>query len=85
MSRRLDGNAIGGDLMEVFGVDVTAAWAACGTCGAHDQMAEMQVYRDGPGIVGRCSHCEAVLLCIVRAPDRTYVSLTGVASLELPA
>jgi len=84
MSRRLDGNAIGGDLLDVFGTEMTVAWAVCGSCGAHGQVAEMQVYRDAPGVVGRCSHCEAVLLCIVRAPGRTYVSLTGVASLELP-
>ena len=82
--RRLDGNAIGGDLMELFGTEMTVAWAVCRHCGSHDQLAEMQVFRDAPGIVGRCQHCDAVLLRIVRAPGRTYVELTGVASLELP-
>jgi hypothetical protein len=83
-SRRVDGNAVGGDLMELFGTEMTVAWAVCRSCGAHDQLAEMHVYRDAPGIVGRCSHCEAVLLRIVRAPGRTYIELGGVASLELP-
>jgi hypothetical protein len=85
MSRRLDGNAIAGDLMAVFGTEMTATWAVCRNCGAHDQLAEMHVYRDAPGIVGRCRHCEAVLLRIVQAPGRTYVELGGVASLELRA
>jgi hypothetical protein len=43
------------------------------------------VYSDAPGIVGRCFHCEAVLLRIVHAPGRSYVELSGVASLEMPA
>jgi hypothetical protein len=84
MSRRLDGNAIGGDLMEIFGTEMTIAWAVCRSCGAHGQLAEMHVYGDAPGIVGRCAHCDAVLLRIVRAPGRAYVELGGIASLELP-
>jgi hypothetical protein len=83
VSRRLDGNAIAGDLMEVFGSELTVAWAVCRSCGAHDPLAELHVYRDAPGIVGRCCRCEAVLLRIVRAPGRTYVDLGGIASLEL--
>jgi hypothetical protein len=34
--RRLDGNAIGGLLLELFGVELTAATSVCGSCGAHD-------------------------------------------------
>ena len=83
-SRRLDGNAIAGDLMEVFGTELTIAVAVCGGCGSHDQLAAMHVYRDAPGIVGRCCHCDSVLLRIVRAPGRTHVDLAGIASLALP-
>ena len=82
--RRLDGNAIGGELMELFGTEMTVAWVVCRACGAHEQLAEMRVYRDAPGIVGRCVRCEAVLLRIVHAPGRSYVEFSGVASLEMP-
>lgn len=84
-ARRLDGNAIGGELMELFGAELTVAIAVCRSCGARELVGAMHVYRDAPGIVGRCCHCEAVLLRIVRAPGRTYLDLAGVASLELPA
>jgi Family of unknown function (DUF6510) len=84
-ARRLDGNAIGGELMAIFGAELTATVAVCRSCGSHDMMAAMRVYRDAPGIVGRCCHCEAVLLRIVHAPGRTYLDMAGVASLELPA
>lgn len=83
MSRRLDGNAIAGELMELFGAEMTIAWAVCRGCGSHDQMAEMEVYRDAPGIVGRCRHCEAVLLRIVRGRDRIYFDMSGIATVEL--
>ena len=30
---KLDGNAIGGQLLAVFGVEMTVAMATCGSCG----------------------------------------------------
>jgi uncharacterized protein DUF6510 len=82
--RRLDGNAIGGVLLEVFGAELTVATGVCGSCGAHELLASLRVYMDAPGIVGRCCNCDAVLLRIVRAPGRTWVDLSGMGSLELP-
>ena len=35
----LDGNAIGGLLVEVFGVEMTTATGACANCGATGSMA----------------------------------------------
>jgi hypothetical protein len=82
--RRLDGNAIGGVLLELFAAELTVATSVCGSCGAVEQLARMHVYLDAPGIVGRCCHCEAVLLRIVRAPGRSWIDLSGMGSLELP-
>jgi hypothetical protein len=42
------------------------------------------VYMDAPGIVGRCCHCDAVQLRIVRAPGRTWIDMRGMRSIELP-
>ncbi|MET9276267.1 DUF6510 family protein [Kribbella sp. NPDC003557] len=60
----LDGNAIAGVLQEVFGRDVTAGDYSCRTCGRTGYVAELAVYPNGPGIVGRCRSCDAVLLMI---------------------
>jgi hypothetical protein len=46
----LDGNAIGGLLLEVFGTEMTAAVAVCGSCGAAGPMAETVVYMRAPGL-----------------------------------
>jgi Zn finger protein HypA/HybF involved in hydrogenase expression len=82
--RRLDGNAIGGLLLELFGVEMTTANGVCNSCGAREQMARTEVYVDAPGIVVRCTHCKAVQLTIVRGREQTWLNLTGIRSLELP-
>jgi hypothetical protein len=79
---KLDGNAIGGLMLELFGSDLTAAGSICGSCRAHEQMARLDVYC-GAGIVGRCCHCGAVMIRIVQGGGRTWLDLSGTASLEL--
>jgi hypothetical protein len=81
---RLDGNAIGGLLRELFGVEMTTAEGVCGSCGARDRMARQDVYVHAPGVVVRCCHCEAVLLRIVRGPGRSWLDVSGMSCLELP-
>ena len=80
---RLDGNAIGGLLNELFGTELTAAPCVCGGCGAREEMARLDVYVHAPGVVVRCRHCEDVMIRIVRGPTRTWIDLTGTTRLEL--
>ena len=71
----LDGNAIGGLLLDVFGVEMTTATGTCGHCGAVAQVAELVVYLEAPGTVARCRTCESVLLVIVEARGVKCVDL----------
>jgi Family of unknown function (DUF6510) len=80
----VDGNAIGGLLIEVFGTEMTTATGICGTCGAVSQVAELAVYRHGLGTVVRCRGCESVLMVFVRVRGITGVDLQGLASLTPP-
>ncbi|MGB2876353.1 MAG: DUF6510 family protein [Gaiellaceae bacterium] len=82
---RLDGNAIGGLLLELFGAEMTVAACVCGSCGAEEPMARLDVYVHAPGIVARCCHCESVVLRAVRSPGRTWLDLSGFSSIEIPA
>ena len=77
----VDGNAIGGLLMEVFGTEMTTATGICASCGAVAQVAELAVYRPGLGTVARCRSCDAVLMVFVRIREVTCVDLMGLASL----
>ena len=80
----IDGNVLAGGLREVFAVDLTVATARCAGCGRTGTMAEARVYPQAPGLVARCVGCDAVLLRMVRAPDRAYLDLHGLAYLEVP-
>ena len=77
----LDGNAIGGLLIEVFGTDMTAAVGTCGSCGTSGQVAELAVYRPGLGTVVRCRSCDNVLMVFVQVRGIHCVDLRGLASL----
>jgi Zn finger protein HypA/HybF involved in hydrogenase expression len=80
---KLDGNAIAGELFDLFGVEMTIATGVCGECGAVDQVARLDVYVHAPGTVVRCPHCEAVLMRIVRGRDRVWLDLSGVRTIEI--
>ena len=80
---RLDGNALGGPLMEVFGADMTMAVATCGSCGARGEIARLEVYVQCPGTVARCPVCHAVVLRIVERRERIWLDLSGARTLEL--
>ena len=79
MTEALDGNAIAGDLFEHFGVELTSARGACAHCGAVAVVAELRVYRAGPGTVVRCPSCGAVVIVIAEIRGATNVDLTGFA------
>ncbi|MGI9006396.1 MAG: DUF6510 family protein [Streptosporangiaceae bacterium] len=81
----VDGNAIGGLLHEVFGTEMTAAAAACGSCGRTRPVAAMVVYRQAPGVVARCRGCGSALMVIVTVRGMNCADLRGLASLDPPA
>jgi Family of unknown function (DUF6510) len=81
---RLDGNAVAGELMEIFGVEMTIATSICGSCGAASTVAELHVYAQAPGTVIRCAGCEQVQMSIVRGRDRLWLNLSGMRTFTVP-
>jgi len=80
-SATLDGNAIGGLLLNVFGTEMTTATGRCGSCGKASLVAELTVYLHAPGTVVRCPTCTAILMVFVSAHGTTCVDLSGLAEL----
>ena len=80
----LDGNAIGGMLYHVFGVEMTMARAECSHCGARGPLAECEVYLGGPGVVVRCRVCHNIVMVLVEVRKMVCVDLSGLSELELP-
>ena len=79
----LDGNAIAGDFLEVFGVDLTAATCVCAACGMSWVGAEAIVYMGGPGRVARCRGCSELLFVLVTIRGFTCVDLRGIAGFDM--
>jgi hypothetical protein len=80
----LDGNAIAGQLVEVFGAEMTTATGVCASCGASGVVAELVVYLQAPGTVVRCRGCDSVLMVLVTARGVTCVDLRGLRQLFSP-
>jgi hypothetical protein len=72
----LDGNVMGGLLIEVFGQEMTDALGCCAHCGDKNEVGALIVYRGGPGDVVRCPSCATVLIVATRLPTgpRVYFS-----------
>ena len=81
----LDGNAIAGTMLDVFGTDMTSAIGTCGSCGWVAPLAELAVYLAGPpGVVAHCPACDHLLMVIVHRGGTACVDVTGFASLGPP-
>lgn len=78
----LDGNAIAGLMLDVFGAEMTTATGVCATCGARGQVGEFEVYLRAPGTVVRCRGCRSVLMVFVTVREFSCVDLRGLAQLE---
>ena len=87
METLLDGNAAGGDLREIFVIDVTAAMGQCNTCGQSARLGQAKAYMQSPGLVVRCRNCDAVLMRMVSASKRSWLDARGLSFLmwEMPA
>jgi hypothetical protein len=82
---RLDGNAIAGTLLDVFGREMTAVVGTCGGCGRVSPLAEVAVYLLSPGVVARCPTCDNLLIVIVDRRGMACVELAGFASFDEPS
>lgn len=80
----LDGNAVAGELAELFGAEMTANDAECASCGQVHAIGAMLAFTNCPGIVLRCPSCEAVMVRLVRTPRGTFVDARGAAYLRMP-
>lgn len=77
----LDGNSIGGLLLDVFGAEMTTAMGVCAECGARGPVAQLVVYREAPGTVARCRSCSSILMVVVDVRGIKCVDLSGLAEL----
>jgi hypothetical protein len=80
--RRLDGNAAGGLLGDVFVFEATTAEGACDNCGTVAHVGEAMAYMTEIGTVVRCATCDNVLIRIVKNPRGYFFDARGVSYLR---
>jgi hypothetical protein len=84
-SARLDGNAVGGILGEVFVPEITTARATCANCGTTRTLGALLVYPHGMGTVIRCPSCDSLMLRVARTSTRLLLDATGTSLLVMAA
>ena len=81
--RWLDGNALAGQLEELFGTEMTRAPRRCQSCGSVRPIGAHRLYR-GAGLVLRCPVCGDIALRLATLRDRSVVQLEGRWQMEIP-
>lgn len=77
----LDGNAIAGQLNEMFGIEMTGNEAECAGCGEVRPVGALLAFTQGPGIVLRCPNCSSVMLRVAQTPRGIYMDARGSVSI----
>lgn len=82
---RLDGNAAGGLLLELFGTDMTTARASCAHCERDAQLADAVAELDDACLILLCRGCGHTLFTCLRDDGRWTLTIGGLARLQWPA
>ena len=80
---KLDGNAIAGMLLDIFGREMTEEVTTCTTCRAEHPLGRLHVYSHGMGTVVRCASCGSVQMKVTSIRGTYLVDLRGVRLLQL--
>ena len=80
---RLDGNAAGGLLNEIFPFEMTSAEATCAGCGTMKHVGELMLYMHGMGSVLRCGDCDTAVLRITHIRGCYRLDLSGITFLRI--
>jgi len=79
----VDGNAVAGQLQQIFGRDMTTAMAKCAGCGRDAEMGALMAFTHAPGVVLRCPACQTAIARIVETPSAIYLEARGAAFLRM--
>ena len=79
----VDGNAVAGQLQQIFGRDMTMTMARCAGCANDAEMGSLMAFIRGPGIVLRCPACQAAIARVVETPSAIYLEARGAAFLRM--
>ena len=80
---RLDGNAAGGLLTQVFCGETSEARIICAGCGETAMIGALLAYGLELGAILRCPTCDTAVLRVAATGTRVWVDLRGAVSLRM--
>ena len=80
---RLDGNAAGGLLGEIFPFEMTTTQVTCASCGTLSRVGQTMVYGHEMGTIVRCARCDNAHIRVARGPGRYWLDMRGVRYLQV--
>jgi hypothetical protein len=83
MENKLDGNAAGGILQEIFPFEMTQVQTTCAGCGTTNAIGALAVYMHGMGTVIRCPSCDTVLIRVAQGREHYWLDMQGVRVLQI--
>jgi hypothetical protein len=83
--QRLDGNAAGGVLGQIFAFEMTTTEVICAHCDAIGPIGAAVVYATAMGMIIRCAGCGEALIRVAYGPQRFWVGFSGTRLLQLRA
>lgn len=83
MALMVDGNAVAGQLEQIFGRDMTTAVARCAGCASDAEMGALIAFTRGPGVVLRCPTCQTAIARIVETGAAIYLDARGAAYVRM--
>jgi hypothetical protein len=81
--QRLDGNAAGGVLGQIFAFEMTTAEVICAHCDAIGPIGAAMVYATAMGTIIRCPGCCETLIRVAHGPQRLWVDFSGTRLMQL--
>ena len=81
--QRLDGNAAGGVLGQIFAFEMTSAEVICAHCDAVGPIGAASVYATAMGTIIRCPGCGETLIRVAHGPQRLWVDFSGTRLMQL--
>jgi hypothetical protein len=80
---RLDGNAAGGLLNEIFPFEMTTAETTCAGCSTTKLIGELMLYGHRMGAVLRCANCDTALIRTTHIRGSYWLDLSGTRCLRI--
>jgi hypothetical protein len=78
-----DANSAAGQLMDIFGREMTNEPTECAHCGDKTKIGTLLAFMSAHGAVLRCPACKQIIMRIVQTPEAIFLDARGAVFLKM--